>query len=68
MQIDLEAIEQICNDIWGLTTQLRELAITARRSSKLDLTAGQKKQLRSEFLRIKDELEAKIKELPKKVG
>jgi|GEM_PF-5669999 len=68
MQIDLEAIEGICNDIWSLTTQLRELAITARRSDGLSLTGGQKKLLKDEFLRITDELEAKIKELPNKVG
>ena len=68
MAIDLEAIEQICNDIWGLTTQLRELAITARRSEGLSLSGEQKKLLKNEFLRIKDELEAKVKELPKKVG
>lgn len=68
MAIDLEGIEGICNDIWGLTTELRQLAITTRRSEKLSLTGGQKKLLKDEFLRIKDELDAKVKELPNKVG
>lgn len=68
MQIDLEGIEQICNDIWGLTTELRQLAITARRSDGLGLTGGQKKLLKDEFLKVKDQLEAKIRELPKKVS
>lgn len=67
MQIDLEAIEGICNDIWGLTSELRQLTVTARRSEGLSLTGGQKKLLNDEFLRVKDELEAKVKELPKKV-
>ena len=68
MKIDLEGIEQICNDIWSLTTQVRDLVITTRRSDKLSLTGKQKKLLKDEFLRIKDELEAKVKELPEKVS
>ena len=68
MKIDPEAIEQISHELWGLTTQLRELVVTVRRSDKLSLTSKQKKLLKDEFLRIKDELEAKVKELPKKVG
>jgi len=68
MKIDLEGIERICEEIWSLTTQVRDLVITARGSDNLKLTDKQKKLLKDEFLRIKDELEAKIKELPKKVG
>ena len=66
--IDLEAVEQICEEIWSLTTQVRELAVTARRSDKLSLTSKQKKLLKDEFLRIKNEVDAKVTELPGKVS
>jgi len=60
MQIDLEAIEKTCNEIWDLTTQLRELATTARRSDGLSLTGGQKKLLKDEFSNIKKELKKEV--------
>lgn len=68
MQIDLEGIEEVCKDIWSHTTRLRELVTTVRRSDGLNLTGGQKKLLKDEFLRVKDQLQANVNELPNKVG
>lgn len=63
MKIDAEKIEQICEEIWELTTQLRNLTVAARESDRLSLTNKQKKLLKDELLNVKQQLEAKVQEL-----
>ena len=60
MQMDLEKIEQKCNRVWGLTTELRELVVTAKKSEILDLSGEQKQSLKDAFMEVKKELKTEV--------
>lgn len=67
MQIDIVGIEKDCNELWSLVTELRELAITAKRSAVFKLTAEQKKLVKEEFLNVTKRIQDKIKEVNSRI-
>ena len=67
MQIDIVTIEKDCDELWSLVTELRELAITAKRSAVFKLTTEQKKSVRQEFLNIIKRVQDKIKEVNSRI-
>lgn len=67
MQIDIVKIEKDCDELWSLVTELRELAITAKRSAVFKLTANQKKLVREQFLNITKRIQDKIKEVNSRI-
>lgn len=60
MELDLDKIEQSCNTLWELVTELRSLIITAREVDSLDLTQAQKVVLKNKFIEAKQNIKDEV--------